>query len=624
METFVSKKANIDISKNMNYAVYWRTVRYIRPYLRLVIICLVLSLIISVFHFGSLGMIKPICDLLFTQQGSEKILNFLMEWGDIGKWLAEFLKTHVLLGSYRPLYIIMGVSLAMVVIKNALRFLQEYIAGYITHRSMMDISNQLFTKVEHLPISYFSNEGTSQISTRFISDIPMMGKGLHALLNKAIQEPLKAVASILLALMLNWQLTLITCTILPAAAMFLHSLGKRIKRNAKKTLQQRSNIMAILQETFTGMRIVKAYQMEQKMFQKFSAENQNLFRYEMKVVTVDASTNPCMEVFVVLAGVGIMMFSAHQVISGTMTIGDFGAFYAALAALFDPIRKLADLNNIIGTSIAGGERVFELMDVVPAIQDKPNAKLLEPVQEKIEFNNVSFAYQDKRTVLHNLSFSVPYGEKIAIVGRSGSGKSTLISLLLRLYDVKDGAIYFDGHDVRDVTLASLRSQIGLVTQEAFLFHDTINANICCSQTANPDKILLASQSAYADEFIQKLSQQYTTLYGPKGTDLSGGQKHRISLARAMYKEPRILILDEAMANLDAESESYILKALDTFTQNRTTFIIAHRFSTIQKVDKILVLDDGKLVGFGKHNDLIQTCPVYQNLYEKQMLSGLSH
>jgi len=330
-----------------------------------------------------------------------------------------------------------------------------------------------------------------------------------------------------------------------------------------------------------------------------------------------------METFVVGAGVGVMLFSAHQVLSGRMTIGDFSAFYAALAALFDPIRKLADLNNLIATSLAGGERVFELMDVVPSIQDSPDAVVLSPVQKSICFEHVSFAYQPNDLVLKDLSFTVQHGEKIAIVGKSGAGKSTLISLLLRLYDVQEGAISFDGLDIRKVTMDSLRSQIGLVTQEAFLFNDTIAANIFCADPHHEDEaIYKAAQDAYADIFIQHLGKQYETLYGPGGIDLSGGQKHRIALARAIFKQPKILILDEAMANLDAESESYILRALETFTKGRTTFIIAHRFSTIQKVDRILVLDNGMLVGFGKHAELMKTSPIYQNLYELQALGGL--
>lgn len=608
----------------MNYAVYWRILGYVRRYPKALVTCLALSLLISILHFSFLGMIKPLGDILFNSGGYEPLLKELAKWGDWGLWISEFLRQNVFNSPYRAIYIVMGFALLIELIKNILRFCQEYLAGYITNRAMMDISNELFVKVERLPVSYFSQEGASQISTRFLSDVPMMAKGLRIVLEKLAREPLKALATIVLALIINWELTIVTCLILPLSLFFITGLAKRIKRNARKALEQRSTLMAILQESFTGIRLVKAYQMEQRLFQKFTNENKKLFRSEMRVVAIDASVSPILEVFIILASMGVIAFSSSQIISGKMSIGDFAAFFAALGALFDPIRKLADINNLIGTAIAGGERVFDLMDTTPSIQDHPNAQPLPPIKNDIRFENVSFGYQTDKLILKDLNFSVRYGEKIAIVGRSGAGKSTLMSLLLRLYDTNHGTIYFDGHDIRQVTLASLLSQIGLVTQEAFLFFDTMTGNICCAKSEVPEAVVKAAQGAYAEEFIQNLTNKYETLYGPGGIDLSGGQKHRISLARAIYKEPRILILDEAMANLDAESESYILKALDTFTQNRTTFIIAHRFSTIQKVDRILVLDDGQLVGFGTHAELIQTCAVYQNLYERQIIAELPH
>jgi subfamily B ATP-binding cassette protein MsbA len=362
--------------------------------------------------------------------------------------------------------------------------------------------------------------------------------------------------------------------------------------------------------------------MEDLIRQRFEKENKNLLRYHMKVVAADAATNPLMEVFVTIAGIGVMMFSVHLVIQKQMSMGDFFAFYAALAAVFDPIRKLSDINNRINTAIAGGERVFELMDKPLEIEDAPDAIALPAFQNNIEWNNVSFSYEVDKPVLKNISFSVNKGEKIAIVGRSGSGKSTLVSLMLRLYNINKGSIFIDGHDIRKITLKSLLRQISIVTQEAFLFNASIAANIAC-KTENLDisKITEAARSANSDIFIEGLSQQYNTLYGPKGIDLSGGQKHRIALARAIFKSPQILILDEAMANLDAESENYILQALEEFSKDRTTFIIAHRFSTIEKVDKILVLDDGNLVGFGNHKELIEKSEVYRNLYNLQVLGS---
>ena len=607
-------------SQKMNFGIYIRILGYMKKYLKLVVVCAILSVFISLFHFASLGMVKPLGDFLFTPGTAEKTIQFLNQYGEWGIKISEFLKTHILSDTYKTLYVIMFLALGMVIIKNCFRFIQEYISGYITSRVSIDITNDLFKKVQSLPIQYFSKEGVGQITSRFMNDIPVMTSGIRSVFERAIREPLKAVASICLALFINWRLTLISFIIFPVAAACLRKLGQKVKRNAKKTLSQQANLVSILQETFSGIKIVKSYQMEDLIRQKFEKTNNSLLRYHMKLIAADAATNPLMEIFVTISGIGVMIFSAHLVIQKEMSMGDFFVFYAALAAIFDPIRKLSDINNKINTAIAGGERVFELLDKVPEIQDAPDAVEFPSFQKSIQWEKVGFSYEPGKPVLKDISFTVQKGQKIAIVGRSGSGKSTLVSLLLRLYDVNQGTIFLDGYDIRKITRQSLLKQIGIVTQEAFLFNDTIAANISCKkEIIEMPKIIEAARAANSDIFIESLSQKYDTIYGPKGIDLSGGQKHRVALARAIFKSPEILILDEAMANLDAESENYILSALEDFSKDRTTFIIAHRFSTIEKVDKILVLDEGNLVGFGNHKELIENSDVYRNLYNRQIL-----
>lgn len=573
---------------------------------------------ISILHFASLGIIKPLGDVLFGN-GATTIIKQLKELGSIGVSIANYLNP-LFQDKYRTLYILMGIALIMVLFKNIFRFIQEYIAGYITNIVAMDIANELFLKVQTLPIKYFSKEGSSQITARFVNDIPAMGTGLTNVFGKAIREPLKAIGSFGLAMMINWKLTLLVFVIFPPAGIFLKQFGTKVKRSAKKKLIKQGSLMAILQETFQGMRIVKAYQMEDNVRERFIDENKKVLHYQLKLVKARAATSPIMETFITGAGIGVLIFSAHLVIDGKMSTGDFCAFYAALGAMFDPVRKLANLNNIINTSAAAGERVFELMDKVPDIQNKKDAKTLAPIHDNITFDNVSFSYESGTPVLQDVSFSVKHGEHIALVGPSGAGKSTLVSLLLRLHDVDNGAIIIDDHDIKEITKESLREQVGLVTQTPFLFNESIAGNISCQRgDFNYEKIKEAAKSAYSENFIENLSEKYDTLYGPGGIDISGGQQHRVALARAIYKNPKILILDEAMANLDAESEHYVLTALDEFTKGITTFTIAHRFSTIEKVDKILVLDHGKVVGFGSHKELMETSPVYRNLYERQML-----
>jgi subfamily B ATP-binding cassette protein MsbA len=605
--------------EKMNFKIYFRLLGYTKKYLKLIIICILLSFLISLLHFASLSMINPLGDILFNPEGQKTILKKLDMLGEFGISIKTLIETHVLQSPYTTLWYVMIIALVLIALKNMIRFFQEYLTGYVTNRVMIDVSNQLFARVERLPTSYFSREGMGEIASRFVNDIPSMANGVKSLFGKAIREPLKALASIILAALINWKLTIFTFVVFPLAAVCLRTLGKKVKRGAKKTLQKRANIMSFLQEAFGGIKVVKSYQMEDALQEKFAQENKKLLKYQLKVVVADSATSPIMETLIVAAGVLILGFSANLVIEGYLTTGEFCAFYAALGTMFDPIRKLADLNNTIATSIAGGERVFELMDREPENLKASNAYDLQVISNQISFDHVCFSYEPNKPILKDVTFTVKKGEKIALVGRSGAGKTTLISLIPRFYDLDSGKILIDDHNIAEISLDSLRSHIGLVTQEAFLFNDTIANNIAANTEINDlANIIQAAESAYAHSFIKDLSNQYNTLYGANGIDLSGGQKHRISLARAMYKQPEILILDEAMANLDAESESYILDALETFTKDRTTFIIAHRFSTIENVDKIVVLDEGRLIGFDSHKELIKTNDLYRHLYERQV------
>lgn len=612
--------AKPDKSADSNYLIYVRCFSYLRRYLSMFISCLVLSVLISLFHFGTLGMIQPLGDILFGGENSifEKTLPQL---GSVGVWLNDFLKQYMQGDIYRTLYFFLGLMLAITIIKNVLRFLQEYLSGYLTYKVTMDISNDLFVRVNRLSLGFFAKEGANQISAHFMNDLTNLSQGYKVVLGKGLREPLKAAACLTLALLINWKLTLLAAVVLPVALFFIKTFGKKVKRGAKKGLSQQGNILSILQETFHGMKIVKAYQMENYLQGKFAQKNTKLFRYHMKVVMAEACTNPAMEVLVTLGGIGMLMISAQMIFQGDMSKGEFCAFYAALAALFDPIRKLAEFNNRMNSASAAGERLFKLMDQEPEIREATNAVALAPLQRGIEFKNVTFSYKPGVPVLRDISFSVRHGENIAIVGPSGAGKSTLASLMLRFYDPDKGSILLDGVDIRQATFASLRQQIGLVTQDAILFNDTVLANIVCHNNGNlGEDVLRAANAAYAHPFIDVMAQKYETVYGDGGIDLSGGQKHRVALARAIFRSPAILILDEAMANLDAESEFLIKQALEKFVQGRTTFIIAHRFSTIEKADRIMVLQEGELEAFGKHQELLEKSKTYRKLYERQMLN----
>ncbi len=599
------------------FVQYWRLAQYIKPYLHLVVLCILASIAISILHFASLGMITPLADVLFSDRG-DAIVEKLNEWGDTGKYLGNFLQTHVLSDQSRTINIFMIFIVILVVIKNILRFFHEYVTGYLTTKIAVDLSEDLFQKVLRLPKSYFSQEGVNQISGRFAYDIPVMAQGLRNLFGKAIREPLKAFSSLGLALLIDWELTILIFFIFPLVMVFVRKIGKKIKRSASKTLAQSSNLLNILQDSFRGIDIVKSYGMEKQREEKFSEENRKFFHYSMKVVKAEAVTSPVMEIFITAAAVFTLSLSASKVISGDMSPGAFCAFYVALGALFDPIRKLAKVYNKINAAVAASERVFDLMDQKHEREEEETLLALAPIQEEITFQGVSFGYGSDKLNLKNVSFTVKKGESVAVVGSNGAGKSTLVSLLLRLYDVNDGAILIDGQDISQVSLESLRGQIGLVTQQSFLFNDTFATNISCQRTADQSlsEIEKAAQIADAHSFLVTLEEGYETIYG-QGIDVSGGQKHRVALARAIMKQPEILILDEVMANIDSESENYIKDALEKFIPGRTTFIIAHRFSTIQKADRILVLNQGEVECFGTHDEVMAHSETYSKLYLHQ-------
>lgn len=606
-----------------SWKVFWRIVKYLKNYIGLAILCIVFSMIISVCYFGSLGMLKPVGDILF-ENADVQIVDTLHQYGPWGTRLAAFLKENLFYDKYRALYIMMGVILFFAIIKNIMRVFQEYIANYLTIRISIDLANELFAKVKRLPTSFFTEESESKITARFVNDIAVMAHGLKNVFTKGVREPLKALAAVILAFIINWKLTILSVGVFPLAVFLIKYLGKKVKHGTKKTLAQQGNLMTILQETFQGIKIVKSYQMEDVLQEKFENQNKKLLRYQKKIAAADSVASPAMETFITVIGIGVLIFTAHQVLKGEMSSGGFCAFYAALAAILDPVRKLSTLYNNISGSAGAGERVFNLLDQTSEFQDSKNYMALPDLREKIQFDHVYFSYQPGKLVLEDICFSVNKGECIAVVGPSGAGKTTMLSLLSRFYDVDQGAILIDGHDIRSVTLESLRRQIGLVTQEAFLFHDTILSNIICRKdgSSKVDELVTnAAHAAHAHHFIEQLPKAYETCYGEGHVELSGGQKHRIALTRAFFKSPNILILDEAMANLDAESESYIKNALERITQGRTTFIIAHRFSTIEKADRILVLNkEGRLEAFGSHDQIFNTSPTYRTLYEQQLIA----
>jgi subfamily B ATP-binding cassette protein MsbA len=449
--------------------------------------------------------------------------------------------------------------------------------------------------------------------------VESLGDASTELFRNALREPLNIIALIALLFLIKWQLALLSLLVLPVAILPIAKFGAKIRRRGTRVQEWRARLNTILQETVSGVRIVKAFGMEEYEKRRYWDASDQVFTSIMRIWRVDALTSPVLEV---LGSVGIIVavwVGGYLVFTRSLTPGAFMAFLGALVSLYQPVKRISQINNIIQKGMAGAARVFELLDLRSEVTERPDAEVLGRMQEGVQFHNVSFAYGSDRVVLQGVSFSAKLGEIVAIVGSSGAGKTTLVNLVPRFYDPISGMITIDGREISRVTIRSLREQMGIVTQDTILFDDTVFNNIAYGQReVAPDRVVEAARIANAEQFIEALPEGYETRIGERGVRLSGGQKQRIAIARAILKNPPLLILDEATSALDAESEWLVQEALDRLMENRTTFVIAHRLSTIIRADRILVLDAGRLVEQGTHAELMARGGVYSRLYQSQL------
>jgi ATP-binding cassette subfamily B protein/subfamily B ATP-binding cassette protein MsbA len=521
---------------------------------------------------------------------------------------------------------------ATVVVKGVFDYWQEYLVGNVVNLSLFDLRNRLYRNVIHLDMHQFTDDGTHELMARFTNDMEAMGSGLKTLFGKVVAEPLKAISCVLFACMISWRLTLLFLVLVPVALLFMSKVGTYMKRASRRVLESMSSLYKILQETFQGIKVVKAFTMERYERRRFFMGTKDYYRKGMYVINLDALSGPIMEILGVLAISGALLVGAYLVVTQEthlwglrMTVDplDWEALlqlYAFLAAIADPVRKLSNVWNRFQSGAAAADRVFAIMDRRPRVKSNPNAPRLERHHKSIELRDVCFSYDPERPVLTNIRLDVKFGETVAVVGRNGSGKTTLVGLLARFYDPDHGAVLIDGVDIRRVNLRSLRQQTGLVSQETILFDDTLYNNISYgNRHAKPAEVEAAARKAFAHDFIMKTKAGYQTRIGEMGTSLSGGQRQRIALARAILRDPSILILDEATSAADLESEALIQQALRDFIRNRTTFIITHRLSTLEIADRIVVLEGGRIEAVGTHQDLLRTCATYQRLHEVQFV-----
>ena len=511
--------------------------------------------------------------------------------------------------------------LVLYVVKGVGAYLSAYLMTDAGQRVVRDLRNQLFHHMLDQSAAFFSTRTTGRLISRIVNDVAQVQQAVSETLGDLARESLSLVGFLALLFYYDARLAVVCLTGAPLVVYPLVRLGQRVRRTTRRSQEALEQITHVAAEAFAGHRIVKAFGAERRESAKFEQASLKLYRTNMQVTSVLAILPPIMEFIGGLAVAGALWYGSQEISSGRLTTGQFSAFITALFMMYAPAKKLSRVNANLQQAIAASERIFEILDTRSEVLDKPGAVPLPGVREGIELRDVQFAYADAQgdATLRGVSFTVGAGRMVAVVGRSGAGKTTLVNLLPRFYDVTAGAILIDGRDVRDLTLASLRSQIGIVTQETVLFDETIAANIAYGRpSASRADIEAAARAAHAHEFIAPLPDGYDTLIGERGQRLSGGQRQRLAIARALLRDSPILILDEATSSLDAESEMLVQEALSTLMLNRTSFVIAHRLSTVRRADAIVVLERGLIVETGTHETLLARGGAYAKLYELQL------
>ena len=538
------------------------------------------------------------------------------------KWMSVLPRQQTSENKIKTVIIIILAMGIVTIIRCLAKFYQEYLAQKVVQIGINRLREDAFGHAMDMPIGFFANERPSDTVSRIIGDTSVMAKAIKIMLGKALREPLNALFMVAAAMWLNWQLTLIFLCGAPFVLGLVFIFGKKMKRATKKSLMASSQMLAKLQEAMAGLKVVKVYNRHEHERDGFRAINNRLLKQLLKISKVDAATMPVLEVLGMAAGSAALIVGAYWITAGEMDGPEFFGLLLLLGVAAESARKTSDIWNKIQEANAAAERVFAVIDA-PVELEKADAMELPPLKEHIEFRDVVFTYPGAdEPMLKGINLIVPAGHNVAIVGPNGSGKTTLANLIPRFYDPDFGQILIDGKDIRDVTLFSLRTQIGMVTQNVITFNRTIAENIAYGKPdAGREEIIAAAKRAFAHEFISPLPNGYGTMIGEHGVGLSGGQLQRIIIARAILKNPSILIFDEATSQVDADSEAKIHKAIEEIMQDRTTFIIAHRFSTVITADVIVVMDDGQIIAQGQHEELMQTCPLYQSLYETQLVKA---
>jgi subfamily B ATP-binding cassette protein MsbA len=597
------------------------TYRYIKPYWKHVGLNILFNLLGIFFGLFSITLAIPFLGLLF---GTEKIVTELKPFELNAAWLQNYfyyLISGVIqrAGKETALLWMSSSVLLMFLLKNGCRYLAMYFLAPVRNGVIMDIRNALYDKILILPLSYYTNERKGDLIARMTNDVQEIEWSVIGSIEMVFRDPPTILASLVMLFIISPQLTLISLVLLPVSALIIGRIGKSLKRTSDSGMQRTGDLLSIIEETLGGLRIIKAFNAEQSSKNRFYSTNADLKRLMNKIYRKKDLASPVSEVLGAAVIVAIMFLGGKSVLAGTggLSAELFMTFILVFSQILPPAKAITQAYYNLQKGRASSERVDKILMSEVTIQDATNPLTIPEFSKSVEFRNVSFSYGTE-PVLRNISFTLEKGKTIALVGQSGSGKSTLADLLPRFYDVTAGAVLIDGVDVRACSINSLRHLMGIVSQESILFNDTLFNNIALGMpTATEEEVIRAAKIANADEFIRQLENGYSSNIGDRGHKLSGGQRQRISIARAVLKNPPILILDEATSALDTASEKLVQDALNRLMEHRTSLIIAHRLSTIQHADEILVMHQGEIVERGTHTELLQHEGVYKKLYDLQ-------
>jgi subfamily B ATP-binding cassette protein MsbA len=598
-----------------------RLIRYVIPYWWQLLSSVILMAAVGLLEAFRILLLKPILDrVLNPSSGSDDIQLFTVPWTHHVIYLQKFVPSRF----HNAWTVVAYALVASTLLKGIFDYAGTYLVNYAGFGMMTDLRNALYDSILRRSAAFFQKHTTGTLVSTIINDIERVQYAMSSVLAEFLQQFFTFLFTSFFVIALGGKLAWVLVLFIPVIVFSSRKIGRQVRHTTRSGQDKLADIQNVLQETITGNRIVKAFSMESWEIARFRKATKRFFSANMRSVAAAAISSPLMDIFGAIAIALLLLLGRGQVSHGVMTLGTFVAFIASVFSLYNPVRKFALFNNNFQQALGASSEIFKFMDTVDEIREKPDAKPIPPFSRGVRFENVCFSYEndgdEAREILTNINLEVKAGEILAIVGSSGAGKITLVHLIPRFFDVTSGSIQIDGRDVRDTTLASLRAQIGVVTQETVLFNDTLRNNIAYGQPSVSQKqVEAAARAALAHDFIMELPAGYDTMIGERGVRLSGGERQRIAIARAILKNAPLLILDEATSALDSESESLVQSALQNLMTGRTVLVIAHRLSTVRRADRIVVIENGTIADIGAHEDLMKKLGTYRRLYDLQFV-----